>query len=50
MLDKVLLMAFVVLVIFSIHFIANLFFNKLIIHKVSKRKETIFVLIINLIK
>lgn len=50
MLDKVLLMAFVVLVIFSIHFIANLFFKRLIMGKVSKRKETIFLLIINLIK
>ncbi len=50
MFDKILLMAFVVVVIFSIHFIANLFFKKIIIGKVSKRKETIFLLVINLIK
>ena len=40
----------VVVLIFGFHFIANLFFKQFIIHKVSKRKETIFVLIINLIK
>ena len=50
MINKILLMALVVVVIFSIHFIANLFFKKLILNKVSKRKETIFVLVINVIK
>lgn len=50
MMNKFLMITVVVVVIFAIHFIANLFFNKLVIHKVSKRKETIFVLIINLIK
>ena len=48
--EKVLLIAAVVVVIFGIHFIANLFFKKVIVNRVSKRKETIFLLIINLIK
>ena len=48
--NKVLLITIVVVVIFGIHFIANLFFRKVILNKVSKRKETIFLLIINLIK
>ena len=48
--NKVLLITIVVVVIFGIHFIANLFFKKVIANKVSKRKETIFLLIINLIK
>ena len=43
-------MAVVVLVIFGIHFIANFVFKKLILNRVSKRKETIFLLIINFIK
>ena len=45
-----LLITIVVVVMFGIYFIANLFFNKVISEKVSKRKETIFLLIINLIK
>ncbi len=48
--EKVLLTTGVIVVIFGIHFIANLFFKKVIINRVSKRKETIFLLIINLIK
>lgn len=48
--DKLLMITSVVVLIFSFHFIANLFFVKIISNKVSKRKETIFVLIINLIK
>ena len=48
--NKLLLITIVVVVIFGIHFIANLFFSKVISGKVSKRKETIFLLIINLIK
>lgn len=48
--NKVLLITIVVVVIFGIHFIANLFFRKVVLNKVSKRKETIFLLIINLIK
>ena len=48
--NKVLLITIVVVVMFGIYFIANLFFNKVISEKVSKRKETIFLLIINLIK
>lgn len=50
MAKKILLMTVVVLVIFGMHFIANFIFKKLILNKVSKRKETIFLLIINLIK
>ena len=50
MLNKVLLMALVVVIIFGIHFIANLFFKKVILNKVSKRKETIFLLGVNLVK
>lgn len=50
MLEKILLMTLVVVIIISIHFVANLFFKRLIFNKVSKRKETIFVLVINLIK
>ena len=48
--NKILMITIVVVVIFGIHFIANLFFKKVISNKVSKRKETIFLLIINLIK
>lgn len=40
----------VVVLIFGFHFIANLFFKNFISNKVSKRKETIFVLVMNLIK
>ena len=50
MFDKILLITFVVVVIFSIHFIANLFFKRFILNKVSKRKETIFILVVNFIK
>ena len=50
MLDKILLMTVVILVIFGIHFIANFVFKKIVLNKVSKRKETIFLLVINLIK
>lgn len=50
MLNKILLVTVVVLVIFGIHFIANFIFKKVVLNKVSKRKETIFLLIINLIK
>ena len=50
MVEKVLLTALVVVIIFGIHFVTNLFFKKLILNKVSKRKETIFRLIVNLVK
>lgn len=50
MLEKVLLMILVVVIIFSVHFITNLFFRKLILNKVSKRKETIFLLVVNFVK
>ena len=50
MLNKVLLAALVVVIIFGVNFITNLFFRQFILKRVSKRKETIFLLIINFIK
>ena len=50
MVDKILLVALVVVVIFGVHFFTNLFFKKVIANKVSKRKETIFLLGVNFIK
>ena len=50
MLNKILLMALVIVIIFGIHFITNLFFKRFVLKRVSKRKETILLLIINLIK
>ena len=50
MIDKILLVAFVVVVIFVVHFFTNLFFKKVILNRVSKRKETIFLLGVNFIK
>lgn len=47
---KYLIVAFIILLMFGVHFIANLFYNKIIFNKVSKRKETIVLLIINLLK
>lgn len=49
-LEKILLSSAVVVIIFGIYFIANLFFRKFIFNIVTKRKETIILLIINLIK
>ena len=50
MLEKVLLMILVIVIIFGVHFITNLFFKKVILNRVSKRKETIFLLIVNFVK
>lgn len=47
---KYLLVTVVIVSMFSLYFVANLFYKKLILDKVSKRKETIFLLIINLLK
>jgi len=50
MLDKILMASLVVAVIVSLYFIANFIFKRLIKNKVSKRKETVFFLIISVAK
>ena len=50
MLKKILLMTLVIVIIFGIHFITNLFFKKFILKRVSKRKETVLLLILNFVK
>ena len=50
MIDKILLAIFIVAVILLFYFIANFIFKRLIKNKVSKRKETIFFLIISVAK
>ena len=50
MVEKVLLMILVVVIIVGIHFITNLFFRKIILNRVSKRKETIFLVLVNFVK
>ena len=50
MLEKVLLTILVVVIIFGIHFVTNFFFKRLILNRVSKRKETILLLFVNLVK
>ena len=50
MLKKILLMTLVIVIIFGIHFITNLFFKRFILKRVSKRKETVLLLIVNFIK
>ena len=47
---KVLWVISVISIILVVHFIANFIFGKFIKNKVRKRKETIFLVIINLIK
>ena len=50
MLEIILSITSVVVMLVFIHFITDLFFSKIITGKVSKRKETIILLIINLLK
>ena len=50
MFDKLLVVGIVIFIIFINHFIANFIFKKVIKNRVSKRKETISLLIVNLFK
>lgn len=50
MIDKLLWVGFVIFLIVFVHFIANFIFKRLIKDKVSKRKETISLLIVNVFK
>lgn len=50
MLDKLLIVGVVILIITLNYFVANFIFKKLIKNKVSKRKETISLLVVNVFK
>ena len=50
MIDKLLWVGFVIFLIVFIHFIANFIFKRVVKGKVSKRKETISLLIVNVFK